>query len=450
MRLTAGTRDVEREVAVLDSLIVTEERLPLERLVAQLQAAESPQEFYGLHDALLKRFYARQKVTDELRSEISVVRERLAAETAKRPVERDRVIPVQAELARLELAVQSCSAVTHALRCVGDGIAWKALRFERAAISVLGEGRRVGRLADAKGLDAELAMIDYWWQQESFAIHNDLTNCLRTGDLTLPFQPDNSVAIQEVKAGGNRRRTQDLAIERRLRFLQDGRAAQIMGAAEVRLARYPVKLRTHLPVLGETLGLARRAGYAVAQPSPAVLVVACDPSVSRGEPGIDVVEREACAQRGWGPEAHIVRTVTMLRRLRERRHHFPYLAPLTIYPFSPQDVAELVLGPLEYVTVLHAPSLEAEFRTHGIDAEVLAGTAAGGQIFLRAQRGDAAVELPALVGEQLLSELLDPSMLAEAVTHMLGQVERNVTGNALISFEDEASTWTAPRSGRGL
>jgi hypothetical protein len=182
------------------------------------------------------------------------------------------------------------------------------LRYDRAAICVLGEGRRVGRLTDPAGLEAELAMTAHWWEQRSFAIHNVLTNCLRTGDLTLPFEAGNSVP-----------------------------------------------LATHLPALRAALSKARLDGYASIQPAPSVLVVAVDPRISRGEPGIDVVEQTARAAAGWEHEPHLVRTVSMVRRMRERLHHYPYLAPLTIFPLSAQDIAELLLGPLEYVTVLNLP-----------------------------------------------------------------------------------------------
>ena len=42
-------------------------------------------------------------------------------------IDRDAVIPLQQRLAQQELARQAGKAVLHALRCVGDGIAWKTL-----------------------------------------------------------------------------------------------------------------------------------------------------------------------------------------------------------------------------------------------------------------------------------------------------------------------------------
>src|SRR4051812_2601519 len=67
-------------------------------------------------------------------------------------------------------------AVHHLIRAVGDGIAGRALRYDRRAFAVLGEGERVGRLASGVGRDAELAALaNLWENQGQFAIHNDLT-----------------------------------------------------------------------------------------------------------------------------------------------------------------------------------------------------------------------------------------------------------------------------------
>jgi hypothetical protein len=443
VKFTPGSRDVEREVAVLDGLIVTEERPHIASLVDELQRASQPADFYRLQRKLLRRSYARQVVSDELRGEIQQTKQRLKELTATRPLPGNEVRALQAVLANQELAERSCKAVTHALRCVGDGIAWKALRYDRGAISVLGSGQRVRRLASGRGLDAELeAMAEHWWNGGSFAIHNDLTNCLRTGDLTLPFEPGNTVAIREVKAGSAQRGAQIKAAEERIAFLRDGRSLSGLGKGPAHIARYPVRFRTELHVLRRLLAEARRDGYASAQVSPGVVVTTVDPRVSGGRPGIDVVAERARARAGWYDDPRIVMTLTIVRRVRERMHHFPYLAPLTIYPLPPDDIAELLLGPLEYVTILHAPTLEREFAVHGVEAQVITRKPEADSVFLRAARGSAQVELPSLVCEQMLTELMHPSCLVETVSHMLDTIDAgSPLGATLVCMAGEQDAW---------
>jgi hypothetical protein len=410
VEFTPGTRDVDTEAAIADHIIVGEERPVLVSLVRALQQASEPADFYRLQ---------------------------------RKPFPRAEVQRTQQLLDTQEFAERCCKAVTHALRCVGDGIAWKALRYDRAAISVLGSGKRVGRLADGKGLDAELeAVAEYWWKDGSFAIHNDLTNCLRTGDLTLPFEPGGRVAIREVKSGSARRTAQTKAAEERIAFLRKGRGP-VMGADSAQLARFAVRVRTDLHVLRRLLADARRDGYARAQPSSSTVVVTVDPRVSRGEPGIDVVTDQARAGAGWYDDPRIVRTLTMVRRARERLHHYPYLAPLTVFPLPAEDIAELVFGPLEYITILHAPTLERELAARGIHAEVVTRKPEADRVFLRAVRADAQVELPALVREQLLTELMQPACLIDSLHSMFELIDDGgALGATLVCLADEAGTWS--------
>ena len=87
-------------------------------------------------------------------------------------------------------------------RAIADGLVWKALRYDRAAITILGDGTRVDRLADdGIGLQAELDQLGALWEQEhAFTIHNDLATILRHGDLTTIRPEVGSVEIREVKA----------------------------------------------------------------------------------------------------------------------------------------------------------------------------------------------------------------------------------------------------------
>ena len=441
VRFTPGSRDVDREAAISDSLIVSEERPHIAAFVAKLHDASDAQHFQSLQDALLRRMLGRQTVTDELGADIRKTKQELRQLTAGRPLPRDEVSQLQAVLAKQELAERCCKAVAHVLRCVGDGIAWKALRYDRRAISILGSGKRVGRLADSRGLEAELRVADDYRKQGRFALHNDLTNCLRTGDLTLPFEPD-GVLIREVKAGSGRPSAQTEAAEARMAFLRNGRGSGVIGDVSARVARYPVALRTGLTTLRQLLHDARRDGYATARPSPSISVVAVDPRVSGGNPGIDVVVEQARGAAGWYDDPRIVRTLTLVRRARERIHHYPYLAPLTIYPLDPEDICELLLGPLDYISTLHAPTLEREFSIRGMRAQVLTSERSSSRVFLRATRGDSQVELPALVCEQLLTELMDPGCLVDAVEMMLDEIDNDgATGAALVCLAGERFVW---------
>src|SRR4051812_41609049 len=123
MKFTPGSRDVDMEAAIADSLIIHEERPVITAMVRELQAAASPTDFYGLQHQLLTRAYARQQVTSELAGQIKNTKKRLGELTAQRPFPQTEVMRTQEQLANLELTERCCKAAAHALRCVGDGIA---------------------------------------------------------------------------------------------------------------------------------------------------------------------------------------------------------------------------------------------------------------------------------------------------------------------------------------
>jgi hypothetical protein len=215
-----------------------------------------------------------------------------------------------------------------------------------------------------------------------------------------------------------------------------------MGADSARLARFAVRFRTDLHVLRRLLADARRDGYGRAQTSSSVVVVTVDPRISRGEPGIDVVTDQARAAAGWYDDPRIVMTLTMVRRARERLHHFPYFAPLAVFPLPAEDIGELLLGPLEYITILHAPTLERELAARGIDADVVTRKPEADRVFIRARRANGQVELPALVCEQLLTELMSTACLIDSINSMFDLIDDGgALGPTLVCLADEGRTW---------
>ncbi|MBA3734969.1 MAG: hypothetical protein H0W90_07210 [Actinobacteria bacterium] len=111
----------------------------------------------------------------------------LASERSK-PIE--SIQEHQALLGRVVNEEATLKAVHHLIRAVGDGVAWRALSYDRRAFNVLGDGERVGHLAYGIGRDAELTALAALWENErAFAIHNDMTNGLRHGDQALSGMP---------------------------------------------------------------------------------------------------------------------------------------------------------------------------------------------------------------------------------------------------------------------
>jgi hypothetical protein len=333
------------------------------------------------------------------------------------------------------------------LRQIGDGIAWRALRYDRRAFTILGEGERVGRLAQGVGRDAELAELGRLWEDEGvFAIHNDLTNCLRHGDLTVLRERDDGIDVTliEVKAGARPDNTPQLQrLERATDLLREGR--QMTDAGLLHITVVPAEYDTYLDVLPELIANARDVGYAWARPHECLLVGAVDYRVW-GHESSEYNRRSDSERRriAWGgEEPETLGWTASMRRMRDRGWSFSSLAPYTIFPLSSEDVTDVGMGFIDLAYGLHLPLLERTLARDGIEVGVRrAGR--GEAIFLEAFRRRVGVRVPAHLREQMMVELMTPDALFALLDHVLTLNERQpeaASDRRVVVYADEAAVW---------
>ena len=160
MRFAPGANDVERELRVMGSSVLEALRPFVIEFVADLQRARTGEHFTDLERRLLEQFLRHQGTQQRTRQRLVELKQRRSTLTSAKPVDVPAVRVLSDDIATDELFDHVLGCALHVLRCLGDGIAWTILNFDRCAITVLGDGRRVGRLADGTGLEAELAMLD--------------------------------------------------------------------------------------------------------------------------------------------------------------------------------------------------------------------------------------------------------------------------------------------------
>ena len=95
-------------------------------------------------------------------------------------------------------------------RAVGDALAWKRLGFDRRFILAYSRNAEPGPLmARPEGVAAEIKEVGRLWRDHrQLALMHDLTNCLRTGDLTV--FGTTGPHVEEVKASGRKPRPQQI------------------------------------------------------------------------------------------------------------------------------------------------------------------------------------------------------------------------------------------------
>src|SRR4051812_34536363 len=155
------------ELAILNHPLTAEERPTIVELVGQLHAADGIEDYFDLHVKLLARYLSRQRVRVELEAERIAVRDRIRELVAETPKPLGAIRDQQALLDRFEGLARVQVALGAHTRAIADGLVWKALGYDRAAITILGDGTRVDRLADdGIGLQAELDQLDALWERD--------------------------------------------------------------------------------------------------------------------------------------------------------------------------------------------------------------------------------------------------------------------------------------------
>lgn len=441
----APPKEAKAEERLLNEELYQAERPRLVGHIADLQRARTPEDYFRLHRKVLIEFAARQQAAAEtLPAHRAEAKSRIAhlVEIDPRPL--DEIQALQARLALVARQERVVRALQHALRTVADGIAWKALGYQRAAIALVGRGRRVGHLATGSGYLAELEQIGRLWKEERiFAIHNDMTNCLRHGDLTtIRWGTPLEVNFAEVKLSATADAARQLRrLDEIMTLLQRGEDPTAPEDLPTRVLRVPGRYRTFLSTVRDLIAKARRQRFAWATVHPAMRVGVIAFGVARDRKDRVVNETERML-RSKGTNDAFTWTWTH-RRLRDRGETPPAFAPLSIYPFPPEDVADLILGFVDVVVRLDIPILEAVFRSAGYQAAIARSPESVSQ-FLTASRGRVGVRAPTLWREQMMNELMTPACLVRGTEEMIRLREANTLSDAdrvMIVFSDETRTW---------
>jgi len=222
-----------------------------------------------------------------------------------------------------------------------------------------------------------------------------------------------------------------------------------VDGARSAIVRCVESFETHLDQLPQILKLTRRKGRHVARVSRSQLVLARDFASGVAQ---QFDERDARAAAGWPASDIVVDWGTSLRRMRDRHHKFPYLAPLALLPLDVEDATDLLLGQLDCATWVNVSSVARLLQGRGLVAEPF-GPPESERWFLIAgrQRGStlSTVHIAAHLREQLAIELMTPPYVAKMADTLLSALEEApelVDEQTMVSPGDERAVWQ-PRFG---
>jgi len=412
-------------------------------LIKMLRACDQPGDFYDFQRRLFGPIYSAEK----RRGQCSRIVKRLK-DGKSLPKDAPAPPPLgdPTELASWELEVYVYARIARQLRMVGDGLAWRCFGYDRRVILTLSRNDSSGMLYGKDGLPYELGRIQELWENDRhFALHHDLTNCLRIADLT-EFTGDGGALLREIKAKPHTEKKQLDRSQAAVNALMHG--GNLPGPrSDARLVQLTELYVTSLRQLGDVIEQAKQDGcYGTGLTQGRALMASSLPAIvarygedkEEGGRAIETARQQAIAAAGITMTLHHVKGSSG-----DNASRSPIMAPWSIYPFAAEDCAALICDLLVFETTTSGDALIASLERAGLRAELLLqpsnGLLAGDMDVLRAYLGNGALTWHAHGLNLLLFELVEPDTLARGTREVLSMA--NPPSEPVMTYSHEAETW---------
>jgi hypothetical protein len=265
------------------------------------------------------------------------------------------------------------------LRYVGDGIAWRMLGYRRDLIRALGGKQPINSISGKDGLNTELKIFNDVKElgRGWVAVLHDLTNCLRTSDLSV-FYYKRLIRILEIKQRNQligreniglernkpsaRQARQEQRLYRIFNYLSTGNISDLFPDVAGKLIRTPTREIYNFPMISKVLGDARRNGSGIISPEPGLLYISWNTHSCSTDQAFENAIREF-------PE--IFSSQFTFRSISPRSDEYYLLLPITAMEISSQDVIDIIFGTLGLITIVNFAQLENYFQIKGIPLKII-------------------------------------------------------------------------------
>lgn len=272
--------------------------------------------------------------------------------------------------------------ISLAFRLIADGIAWRTLQFNRFHIRVLSQAHSPGPVNDKDGRAAEVLQAKLVAEQLGhFVIFNDTTNILRVGDLlfinpkTMPRRP----AIAEMKKRkmilvtsiGKKIESNKALNKQEVRLLQaqsailtntfnnNGKKAPVLDVM-------PQSIKDKLSKVNKMIVQANKTGSCEGYLTPYMYFSALDLSHFTSK-DTDHLKKSGGtkAPQDLTPLAYWSSYDTI--GIYENHEVLRSSAPLTVFPFSVENIIKLIFGELSTQVMIYRDPLIKAFKDLGWD-----------------------------------------------------------------------------------
>lgn len=299
------------------------------------------------------------------------------------------------------------------LRYIGDGIAWHAFSHNRRFIRALASKQPVPAIADPAGIDRIRRLFRAFRRlgREWLPVLHDLTNCLRTADLSV-FRDGMLYRIMELKIHqgetpadsdvstlyprDDRAQRQEERLSRILRFME----TKDLGDLHPELAGGKaidsgVPERHNFDTVSRAMAKARDHGYGFDSPELGVMYLAWDLAATT----VDVALAEAQVHH---PD--ILAPVITFRSISARYKGHHQGLPITAMAISAEDILDILFGRLGVIAIVNFALLEKFCADHGVPVKV--HTRNGEAYSVRVEADDFAGEVQEGLWDRVMLEAL--------------------------------------------
>jgi hypothetical protein len=336
-------------------------------------------------------------------------------------------------------------AHANCFRAIGDGIAWRGLGHDRAALRAL-SGNAVKQQVLDQGIINEL----HQWSRsfdtgQGIAILNALTNWLAVGDITV-IKNDGGVEIVEVKnsdASSNRVSRQKQRMREVTDLLKNGKGI-LEGQQDVAIVRFDIALENDLAALFHLLEEAGRSGWAGGRINSCCHIEAFDFRVMGGaekvwRQGVEQTKKDVAL---WTDANDFVVRMDSLDILA----FTPNCAPFSVFPFPERLCAELLTGAKNYSCFLNLTELGREFERAGWKVEKWPQEFAkenGGRDtpLFRLRRDGMHPEVPPADMMRIQMETIRPQVFIRTLDAVFELGPGSLSPSGMVVYEGEKNLW---------
>lgn len=253
-------------------------------------------------------------------------------------------------------------AFANVVRSIADGVAWRALGYDRAVLRALCQNRGSQHITSPGAAEELREWSRQFDQGEGVAILNSLTNWLTHGDITV-VRDDGSVEVIEEKSSkttSNRTVRQKQRMRELVTFLSTGKG-QLEGKT-VQVGTLDIFPHNGLSALRELLEATNSPpGYAAARISNSTYIECVDFRVVEKGAETGLIAQRDSMVADWienDDDIHQSRSFDCLG-------FGPNLAPLSVFPFEPKVCIDLLTGAKAYFVLLNVTGVARQFEHRG-------------------------------------------------------------------------------------